>query len=140
LKEEKAAKEARILAVKNGAVIDLKRPASAESSAAGAKRARIRSPSPQKIKEELVSETTSPSSGPGSGDCKGPEFNVMALKQELVQELLMASLAAVDPVKLAAACEVSSDKMYTQLEVLDSREWLHSSSCDGFHRRRRIPF
>jgi hypothetical protein len=45
-------------------------------------------------------------SGPGSGDCKGVEFDVSTLDAAVVKELLMAALAAVDPNTLAAACEV----------------------------------
>lgn len=101
LKEEKAA---RLAARSAPPVIDLKRPApdgsQPESSSAAVKRARVRSPSPPKMKtEEVVS-------GPGSGDCKGVEFDVSTLDAAVVKELLMAALAAVDPNTLAAACEV----------------------------------
>jgi hypothetical protein len=116
LKEEKAARQSARAAAAAAAPLgpDLKRPAEVmqpESSAAAAKRARVRSPSPQRLKGEPAAgakvEARSAPSGPGSGDCKGVEFDVSTLDVGMANELLMAALIAVDPVTLASACEVS---------------------------------
>jgi symplekin len=116
LKEEKAARQSARAAAAAAAPLgqDLKRPAEVmqpESSATAAKRARVRSPSPQRLMGEpaagVKAEARSAPSGPGSGDCKGVEFDVSTLDVGMANELLMAALIAVDPVTLASACEVS---------------------------------